>query len=487
MKTNSRVRELYGDECLFDFQQLQKQFIFSQIAFVSFDIDLFSNEALLKDTIRCWLRLHPILRCCIVTEYDTNGVSHRYFETMHQSKLDPLTNVEFLSCSKEDWIQLYERELSISFDSSTGPLWRLKIVKLQLEKNNFAFLLTTHHGISDGKSAYSIINELCSIIEDSFKNNLVKELFIEYNEELNYRNDPRKPKGIDFTTKYPIDSTKCFRIPDFIKPSNDINKQTIKDNSFKPIYKLDGSLFLDLTGKIQQDYNSKIRCFTIDCETLAKLLQKTKQHGSKLTHTFTLVTIISLLKAFRDISNDKSFNTNINYSIPISLRQFLTPPLIDYVCGEWLARFHSLFITKEHHYDNFYLGEQFWIDLKCLNDCFYDRLKANEHFLSLENSMKFFRYIEKGNDPPHMTAFSLSNLGTMPSKFNANNEYNIYEYYSGISFKRNNKFCSTQHGILTIDEKLFWTISFDSSQVKEEFVDKLIEKIRETVRILVQD
>lgn len=485
MNSKKRIRELYGDEYLFDFQQLQKQFIFSQIAFVNFKFDLFSNEALIKDTIRSWLKLHPILRCNISIEIDNEGISHRYFETTYESNLDTLENVELLLCTKEEWKLLYERELSIPFNSSVGPLWRLKIIKILKESNNFAFLLTTHHSISDGKSAYSLVVELCNIIEESFKEGKTKKLLMEYNDELIYKNDPRKPKGIDFSTKYLIDSSNCFKIPDFIRPSNKTNNHLTRKSSSKVYYRLDGSVFIDLTNE-QHDYNSRIRCFTIDSDTLLKLFRKTKQNNSKLTHTFTLITIVSLLKTFRDFSDDKSYSTNIKYSIPISLRQFLTPPLNDYVCGEWLARFHTLFLTEEKHFDQLYLFNQFWIDVKSLNDKFYDRLNENEHFLNLENSMKFFRNLEKGNDPPHMTTFSLSNLGKMPSTFSPDNQYEIYEYYSGISFKRENKFCLTQHGLLTINEKLFWTISFDSSQVREEFIDKLIEQLLKTLEILIQ-
>ena len=193
MNTNSSVklsdfeviRELGFGECLYD-NELMNNNMFQSRAFIASIAKQYSIDMnVLNKALKVWINTHPFLQSTVYRELDPStgksrlGLS-RYFVYMKKS-LDEYNNVEILQETNEfKWTNLIEKELKTPFDYINGPLWRLKVLKMNQANdedfNKYAFVLTTSHSISDGKNGYSIGVQFLDILIDALENKLSDEI-----------------------------------------------------------------------------------------------------------------------------------------------------------------------------------------------------------------------------------------------------------------------------------------------------------------------
>ena len=183
MDSSKIIRKLGVLESIYDFEVSNKNFLLTRVVLAtlnpSFTIDLDS----IQSAIKIWTNLHPLLQSFIVTSSNQSNFdpdSTRYFVYMNKT-LENYNNFELIETDEKlKWASIVEDELKTQFDLENGPLWRIKIVKINGNvENNYAFVFTTHHGLGDGRNAYSILLQFINILASLISNTKWNESEIE--------------------------------------------------------------------------------------------------------------------------------------------------------------------------------------------------------------------------------------------------------------------------------------------------------------------
>lgn len=466
------LRELNSIQIIFDRLQKNGDNLFPKVSIIDSQIDFFKHKDKVLEAIHFWINIHPLLNSRIVAKNDKS-----YFEFDNQMNKN-LNNVRFLRYISQNvdkldigWQLLVEHELSNSFISQTGPLWRLYIIKIKL--NKYAFVLNFHHALTDGRNTLALFQQLLKIIENycidgktNIKNDQSAFEFAFPNDySLRFKNDKLNLDCIN-------ESYHSVIIPDAIKPSKnkkiefniDFNDKFVDEN---------GNLFIE-SSKIRskRDKNfTKIVFFHISKEDFLLITQECKTKGIKLTGFFEVICAIAWYKTLKKFTNASIIS--LKYDVTISMRPYLNPPLDNHTLGVYAPS-----KTIKYELNNDSEIENIWNLARKRTHELHSFIKSNQFFsdnYQMERE-RWFQALLNGKQVNDIEIFYyLTNLGKID-----NNEYKftqikIENYYCISSFIKDSHTHGAFYSFLSCNENLSWSLSYNSSLFKNEFIQDLVE------------
>ena len=164
------IRRLSNQEILYDNEAYEHNLLLSRVFLIDIGIGIArgGNEVtldLLKSAATHWVQRHPILGAEVLR--NTQNPMERYFIKMSSTQLFRFNNIELIDKPDVEWKQVMDLEIITDFDMSTGPLWRMKFIKLGCKEGknyNHALILTTQHSIGDGRNCYELGVQFLNIV-----------------------------------------------------------------------------------------------------------------------------------------------------------------------------------------------------------------------------------------------------------------------------------------------------------------------------------
>lgn len=443
--------------------------------------NLLDSKHLLSDAIFEWKQMNPFLRCfvqCIDNEhyfvYSDYSIMH---DSMHNVNLLSLklkngeTNV---SCS--DLMDLLtERELTIPITCDSGNLlWRLKLLKIETQNQStstfeYGLLFSINHSICDGISGYMCLLQLFGIIENLYTGNLKQSLpyqislpmesylFNSFQDKYFSGPNTKVPSFCD--TKVAKEETINFNSNKLGDLFEDSIHYYGKENA-KPFIKIKQLMAISKLN------NSKFKIFSIDGEYYNRLINKCKLENVKMNSCFNLVFALATRMLYRsklDLNNDET----VVYCNGVSLRNYLkTLTDHDFRSISYLA--NKFVITLPAKQD----GKDFWKLAKENSINIHSKLEDNQ--LKRPNDPK-----ESNQNQKLFYHFFLSNYGLLPSSLTTNKLIEVENFMATQYIHKNNNSFICFIFASTINNKVTFTVRFNSNFVCPSLIDLFIKKSKE--------
>jgi NRPS condensation-like uncharacterized protein len=451
-------------------------------------LNLYKNLKLLNTAIYYWIQRHPLLRCKIekVNEID------KYFVKIPIEELNIFESIDLLvyesynnQMNNADLALFSDYEVDIPIDSSRGPLWRLKIIKLSSD-NTYLIMLNIHHGITDGRNMFFLILELCDLIQKSYLGKLCENDMKEYNEEINFQKDPR---GSNSDNQVDINQSIGYKIPEYFRPTQTCSSEPSR--VWNGYYRrLQSNEIIRLDDIYHSKRVTDSLKLVIQQDLFKKLLGNCKKHQVKLSSCIALVSIVSYTQLQRKYSRNCSLNDQIKCAMPASLKSYLKPELNNHIAGLWMSR---MSFTYRHYanqlFNREYYSHIFWKEAKTLSDTMHERLAKMEHFSILNSTLSLHKSILNGLkiEDNCMNTLSISNLGHLSNCLNNSDNFRVIDFYASYTFKKPIQTAYLFNLNLTVDNKLYWLVAYSREKMKDEVASDYIKIVEDTIKKLTID
>lgn len=488
------IRDMYPIEIHFDYEQQRGKLMNPRMFLLSTKLDLFSQRQKILKSIWVWAKKHPLLQAAIAQIQTSTTVTKHCFVYAPEEQLQALENVKFLHYSnkenKECWKYMIENELVSPFKPGCGLLWRIFVIELPKEGDTFKYcwLFHIHHSITDGKNAFVITEELFEIIEQMYDNIFdLNNNAIIYQHEINHPKDPRDLVPLTDDIKSALS---------LYNPIDDIGVNSfdfLKGNSEEKGINADGGVFLTADGDVfltcdeinvkKRQQLGRLKFNEIDKEDFKKLRAIAKKMNAKITGVVETIAALAWRNTCRHFSGDSALNFNVKYQVSINLRSHLEPAVSFHAMGIFITSFYSG-INFENSADFWEIARekteklhQYLNEKPFLNDVF--RAKERRFYELLKGSL------EKSKKDGYIF-FNVTNIGDMSRKKGSEERLiNIDEYYSSESYKESDLFSFFFNSISSIDDRLFWLISFNSKYLSEHVMDYFSEETSRIIKSLI--
>ena len=494
------IRKLNIQELFLDYSVRKKYQIFVNAFLIDSQYDLFKDVDKVEKAIEFWKSTHPFLRCKIYTKYNEESepdAYEKFFFYVDNDETKVPNDVLYLdfrangNVAKYDyWKYLFEREFTVAVDQFFNHLWTLKIIKLNDGvdmKYKYCFLFNINHSVSDNLNAYALINELCHYIDqaehDSLPTEVDDRLLKLFRFEFDYPNDVREVKIIEESSA--VAEQIGRKIPKFFMPTIQSNIGEIVDvdptHWDGGFYSIDGTKYLSVHEIIEESREEFVTkyCFsTFPKDSFLKLRAKANENNVKLSTCFSLITAFALRNIYRLFSNDINMNEIIDYSECVSLRKCLDPPLDNRVIGSWFL-LNSFKLDKEfsEQKENFW-SETFWkiaIEASNNNDVKFSENTLREYFKNL--SVLFNKIVNGLKLDGFIGHFCLQYTDELDE---SNPNVCIKEHRKGVGFEKVLTYSNySSHNISTINDTLFWDMTYSSCLMNKQVAECWMDNISE--------
>jgi hypothetical protein len=444
------IRKLGRIESLYDYEVLNGSLILARTFLVKVPKIYSLNLNLLEHACSFWINRHPFLKSYVyrtgsdLTDYfDIN--SPKYYAFMNKN-ISEYNNLEYLETKNpHEWKNVMESELKKPFDYFNGPLWRLKLIKIDDEfdlyhKNNessYAFILSNSHVIGDGRNLIKIMLELFNIINSLLLNKTCDEMS---SQEV-------------IESKHSIEELiENNPLPIKTNESHDFNHKCV---SIK-------------TGQNFSSLKENFDYLFLKSEKLNKLIKKSKQFttDAKLTGILSTILCLSLKKMFKKYEvNDIDFN-NMKYEVLASLRD-------KFGVSESQMGVYSVAVENSIQLNELN-SKTFWKIAEIQSKMLHEKLKNNEdiHNVDCRETIDILNDGESNLGVCNMFAFS--NIGRINYKNKDDTPIKLYQHFiiqslrdfstSGLFF---NGISSTSNG------DLCWSFSYLENYYSNKFMKEL--------------
>ncbi|MFZ1289539.1 MAG: amino acid adenylation domain-containing protein, partial [Melioribacteraceae bacterium] len=211
-----------------------------------FDIKLFTQ------TIEIIINRHESLRTTF------SNIKGQPFQVISQSgKIEiPIFDLSKSKNVNEDVKQLATKEARAPFNLSTGPLFRVKILKIY--ENEIVVLITMHHIISDGWSMGILVNEITNIYPSLISNKKIDlpELELQYADYSEWQNNYLKGEVLEKQLQYW--KNKLGNCNSLLELPTDRNRKPIYTNNGSSIERIISSEIINGLQKISNSENASL-------------------------------------------------------------------------------------------------------------------------------------------------------------------------------------------------------------------------------------
>jgi hypothetical protein len=256
------------------------------------------------------------------------------------------------------------------------------------------------------------------------------------------------------------------------------------------IYTHDGRLYATVSELVQISKNntSKFRTLTINRANFAKLLKRCKEKDVKLTSFFNVVMCLAIRMIYEKYDGTNKYE-NIVYTTNISLRQYDEYKQIpnglnktihgfdDIGCyiGLALETFNEM-VSSTQDYDWI---EKFWKISKSRSDDLHAKLKKSNYVFPIQLPMK------KREPNEFLYHFGNSNLGLLKTSLTDRKYIKVKQVFASGRVTKDNFLCWFTNLIASVDDRLCWTVSFNSSIIKQEFIDEYVSCLTKIINKLI--
>ena len=491
------IRKLSPSELFFDENVSICDNLNSRAFFIRTKIDIYSRKDLLDKAISSWKDAHPLLRCHIVR--DNHG--DKCFAYAPVDIVESQENLIFLYFESEEivnnnedvWKMFLEKELSTPLDSSRLS-WRLILIQVNINVSNEYFyylIFTTSHAIFDGRNIVKILCQLFSFLE---RLHLDKKIEFETYEPL---------PAMESLAKINLNSSQFSNL--FNDKSNNICSlklpESFSTSNYKPFsvynpdkegifYYVNKKIFSTYREMVEENKNhfTAIQKISLEQNITQKLLEKCKQHQTKLTGCLHMITILATQQIFKNFAEENI--ENVRYSTAVDMRPLLNPPIDTFIkMGTFAIGFDSNFNSFINEIDkpNFW-SQNFWSYAKLESDTLHSRIFRKEHF-SIVDDLSTMKQSENLIDlrfKQFQYHFKFSNRGDMSGLIKTENQFiEFLESFTGMSYTENNKSRIFTHFVETIDKNLFWSWTYNKNIIRAEIADFYHKFIKDAVKKLV--
>ena len=484
---------------------------------ITSEIDIFEYKDLFNKAVKLWKQTQPFLRSKVVhlnenvNNENENYFPHnnKYFAFINDDEELDVNNVNYLYLKSDEsvgskyddcgdyWKLLIERELTIPIDWENGPMWRLMLVNLKKTSNQqppennifeYCLIVTVSHAIFDGTSAFVSLISLFSIFEALYMNKLdlndiydakvikpVENYATEYINRLEDKNNLadyvhlngfKKPSDLIITKE--ADRTDYYPIQSYNEKTDYGKLKFYSAIDNKPLIGLDELLSISKSSITKFYFN------TFEGDKYNKFLAKCKEKKAKVTGVFNTIFIIAWRLVYKKFVNQEDgdlLDQKINYLTIVNLRSFLKEIDIGslvWFCNNLYSSFDHKFDTSDHDFWH----EKFWNFARQESEMFHDRLKRGEQFKLLEAS----KPIDHDEVRIH---YGLSNL-LVPSQIaQIVKLIQLKDLFTLTSYRKDWSSDFSYNNIISVGDKMCWTLSYNSYFVKNETIDYFIQMVNE--------
>jgi hypothetical protein len=460
------IRKLGWDEAYYDNEWMNNNLFMSRIFFLNVNNDCTITPETLTEATRIWTRMFPLLNATIHRQIDEKTQQFKlgtpkYFVNMKKS-FEEYNNVELVDLTKSNnWMDIIYDELKAPFDPINGPLWRIKLLKLNNPAWNYGFVFAKNHALGDGRCTYTICLEFLNILSNVLEGNVTK-----------------------YENLTPIESKVCMDELIQKLKSNPNFKIFTKNECNHELNRIPKNLLYSAQNS-SSSTGTKLAYFSLNKEKLTRLHKASKINApnAKLTGILAVLTCYSYRQAclkhnVQDVPLDSVQFDNLvsfrpNFGIENSQMGVFSH------CLECRIDFSRE--PKEK--------SDFWHLAELDSMSFHERIAINEPFFIYEtNQDDTINNVNLSYDFVNntYTNFMFSNLGVM-SNTKQDSCVRIVEHYAFLPALTHRTGPFLFFGLTTVDDKLFVAISYNEKLFSEELIEDLKQIFLEKVDKLIEE
>jgi hypothetical protein len=342
----------------------------------------------------------------------------------------------------------------------------------------------------DGRSSYYALLQLFGIIEElhtaQFKRQREFPLLPSKEEIFKHKRNDHQPQ----TPRYYLQAPRFLDIENAIKTTYvPLKYLSREEENSGVIYTHDHRPFVTVKElvAISKASNSKFRTLVIHKAELATILKKCKENGVKLTSFLNMCMIVALRMMYEKHERVSSVFENsedqlINYSVNISLREFpeyqALNPEKNTSIGCYIGLSFNSFGTALRAGGPGWTDD-FWRVARDESEEFHRKLDQGEFINSIHLPAK------KRERHEFFYHFGNSNLGVLQSTLKGKRMLRVKQTFATSKYSKENFLCWFSNLIATIDNQMCWTISYNTSTIRQEVINMLIENLTKVIKELM--
>jgi hypothetical protein len=421
-------------------------------------IDYFSNIFLIKESIRVWKNLNPLLRSKI-RRMKSGSDKADWFNYFVLDDDKELSNVSFLVLNKSTLMKnhndivelLIQKDINSNYDYVHDPLWKLSIYKI--ENHLYDFIFTINHSIAEDRCMFYLILKLLSIIE----------LMINKNYEQEKEFSVLKPmvgSYVQESSRKALTKT-LFKRPNFIESKRTYEDEALPNSTNYKDLKLlnaEDKHVLITVDELSETSQSSSTRFARNMFESREIIAKCKSHNTKVSSCLNIMCALAMREVYLKYGNQNERLRPILYGNVMSIRQLVKNKLmgpsfydnLGYFVINLLNRFSETLSYQQLSH------ETFWK----LVEADFDFLKQNIQD-EIIYKIPQFEY-EMRSDPSLFNDLWITNLGKMPNSYFKNQSmHRIESTLLGGSFNVEN-YLLYNH-FLTLNDTLVQTIFYNKN------------------------
>jgi hypothetical protein len=340
----------------------------------------------------------------------------------------------------------------------------------------------------EGRCTYRIFLQLLKIIEEKITNTFKRietTDLLPTIEDVFYKRFKQIKRNDDNLGKFRMASFVNIEksIFDSYRPPRFLNEDDLENIKLFSLKMSENVCSLKDLTCLSMKNNSKFRFVCFDSKENLILIKKCKQANVKFYGLLNVMLNIAFKKLYNKYgSNEIEKEHDIYYVNTVSLRYNLDESLLHgQDCNEIMGYFVNFMLNKSHIEINEINNPiSFWNFVKNETENFQSRLKNNEH-LSEPKWAKNLNANEQNCD------YWLANLGVLPHTYREDGLFEISDSFfaskSCIEFK--DRF--VLNNFVTINNNLYWSISFNSYFTDQFFIDDYVNYVKEIVKMIIDD
>ena len=422
---------------------------------------------------------HPILRMR-VKEIDVNrrGKPLKCFIEMEE----PCTLDFYVKSHKpaRNWESTFEKELLSPFEASTGPLWRVRMLREEYESREGWYtntvLFTVHQVIADDTSLLKLCEDFLDFLNTKHNNNSSQN----WDEKILSNILPLRPALTELLKSH-ITLSQLDKMLLAFKP---IFNRLLKRIVGKPRHQFTG-VFPPIS--LQDPSTVKKTCIlsrNLPKEAISRLAKNCKENKCTVHGAFIAATSIAMATM---LQNGKiRMPMTIPLSFNVNIRQECNPPLTsdELGCYSLDCEFKIPVPVRDE------TQEGFWnFAKKCTENLCQVVAKGKHHSilkslntLDIDFARKMYKVSKNKKTAGRLDSLvNISNLGR--HKFGSEVERKVYEC-SGVYFAAAGHNFGPVFGnnIVTINGNLLWSIVYYSNVVSQEVACQFADLVFETLK-----
>ena len=252
------------------------------------------EEAVLVRALAAAQARHPLLAARVVAgERATFG--DVWFESV-DARARPIP-LRFVAAPADDWVRIAEEELSLRFDTATGPLARATLLRDEGD-DEASLLVTLHHAIGDGMSGVYLVRDVVAAAAAIAEG--------------------RDPGLVEAAREAGLDDRLEARAGDAWRKAMFLSRALLASARGRPV-----KLRTDVDGTVL-DRRPRVLAHELDEETTARLIARARAERTSVHGALSAAIVQGLL---HDAGTTRP--ARVVFGSPVNVRKELVPPVAD--------------------------------------------------------------------------------------------------------------------------------------------------------------